>query len=107
MPQEEIRNVYERSLGILKVCFMRRFVTTQDKAVVCLYKYDTKEWSFDTTKMILDFEAKTWGIYRNGYLYSVRGNTATGSCDPPTNCMTLHENITFLKNSQQFSFYCG
>ena len=59
---------------------VRRFVTTEDRAVVCLYKYDRKGWSSER-KTILDFEAKTTSNYVDGRLSSFWWLEATGSCN--------------------------
>ena len=52
-------------------------------AVIWQYQYDKEEFnfSFETKKMVVDFEDKTWSNYRDGYLYAVMGHKSTVSCN--------------------------
>ena len=57
-----------------------RIDTVKDNSVVCLHKYDEEHLPLKTTSWVIDFEAKTWAKYRDGYPYAVRGFQSSGTC---------------------------
>lgn len=60
----------------------KREVTIEEKALVCLHRYNEKDdFGLETTSWVIDFETRTWSRYRDGQLGSSYPAKSNGDCN--------------------------
>ena len=70
----------DKSVGQIK--YAKREISVKDKALVCLYYYSKNTFNnLETTKWIIDFEAKTWAHYTNESAEPDLGGKNRGECN--------------------------